>query len=194
MIDLVFSLIDRLIQLVEHHQKVQKDMFADFVEPVFSEFEKVNSQYLESFRKYREMVRSSEKLDNSHPIFSVVEDEILMTSAQRVKLEELSKFSDDPLYGAFISSIQYYMTGNIESAEFFIGFDEIPEDEPMQSNVFRFSFLQGLGKIAASVNSEADKKQLALESLQHLISSLNKRYLKVSREYAELKKRLITPK
>jgi len=194
MIDLVFSLIDRLIQLVEHHQKVQKDMFEDFVEPIFSEFEKVNNQYLESFRKYREMVRSSEKLDNSHPIFSVVEDEILMTSAQRVKLEELSRFSDDPLYGAFISSIQYYMTGNIESAEFFIGFDKIPDDQEVQSNIFRSSFLQGLGEIAASASSESDKKQLALESLRYLISSLNKRYLKVSREYAELKKRLITPK
>jgi hypothetical protein len=195
MIDLVFSLIDRLIQLVEHHQKVQKDMFKDFVEPIFYEFEKVNNQYLDSFRKYREMIRSSEQIDSDHPIFSIVEDEILMTSAQRVKLEELSGFSDDPLYGAFISSIQHYMTENIESAEFFIGFNEIPDDQPMeQSNVFRSSFLQGLGKIAASTGSEASKKQLTLESLQFLINSLNRRYQKVSREYAELKKILITPK
>jgi hypothetical protein len=171
--DLVFSLIDRVIQLVEHHQKMQQDMFKTFVDPIFSDFELVNKQYLDSFKKYKEMIRSSDTLDVNHPIFDIVEEEILMTSAQRTKLEKLANFSDDSVFGDFIGSIHQYLAGSIEIGESLVGYDEIVDTPNSQlGNIARSSFLLGLGRITLSSNSQQAKQLMALKILDYLIKEL----------------------
>ena len=195
MFDLVFSLIDRVIQLVEHRQKVQQDMFKTFVEPIFSDFELVNKQYLDSFNKYKEMIRSSNNLDNDHPIFNVVEEEILMASAQRTKLEELAKFSDDPVFGEFIESIHQYLTGSIELGEVLVGYEQVYDDTLVPfGNIMRETFVSGLRIITWSSWDQQQKQEKALMSLNYLIRKLNVRYRYVVEKYSALKTKLMTPK
>lgn len=46
---LLDKLIDRCIQLIKHRAEAQRNVFNDFVLPMFSEFEVVHNNYLDTF-------------------------------------------------------------------------------------------------------------------------------------------------
>lgn len=85
-VDLIDKLIDRCIQLIQWDKQSRKNLFDDFVTPVFTEFETVYKDYLESFRRYRNLLKSS-----NVPLASVIDtiqEDNLFTEDQRARLSE----------------------------------------------------------------------------------------------------------
>jgi hypothetical protein len=51
--DLIDKSIDRRIQLAKHKQEVNRNLYVDFADPAFAQFDSAHQDYLETFREYR---------------------------------------------------------------------------------------------------------------------------------------------
>ena len=110
LVDLVDKLVDRLIQLVRHRQQARLDLLKDHVTPVFAAFEAVHAQYLSSFSKYRQVLKTStDPLTPSHPLIDTVRTDNLFTEHERTKILGLGSAADDPELGAFVRLIRDYV-------------------------------------------------------------------------------------
>jgi hypothetical protein len=110
LVDLVDKLVDRLIQLVRHRQQARLDLLKDHVTPVFAAFEAVHAQYLSSFTKYRQILKTStDPLTPSHPLIDTVRADNLFTEHERTKILGLGSAADDPELGAFVRLIRDYV-------------------------------------------------------------------------------------
>jgi hypothetical protein len=110
LVDLVDKLVDRLIQLVRHRQQARLDLLKDHVTPVFAAFEAVHAQYLSSFSKYRQILKTStDPLTPSHPLIDTVRTDNLFTEHERTKILGLGSAADDPELGTFVRLIRDYV-------------------------------------------------------------------------------------
>ncbi len=110
LVDLFDKLINRCIQLAERREKARKHLFDDFISPIYQEFEAIHNEYIQSFRRYRELIKSSKTpLRKNSPILDLVREDLLFTSGQRAKVIELLRFSNEPAVGQFISAIHSYL-------------------------------------------------------------------------------------
>lgn len=108
---LLDKLIDRCIQLIKHRAEVQRNVFNDFVLPVFSEFEVVHNNYLDTFHKYRQLLKTSDKgCDLTHPIFDLIKEDIIFTKGQRLKVLELARANGTDAVSQFVNSICRYFS------------------------------------------------------------------------------------
>ena len=77
-IDLVDKLLDRLIQLARYQQEVRQNLFENYVVPAYSQFEIVHNNYLETFKNYRELIKSADKTtDIKSSILDKIKEESL---------------------------------------------------------------------------------------------------------------------
>jgi hypothetical protein len=110
LVDLVDKLVDRLIQLIRHRQQVRLDLLKDHVTPVFAAFEAVHAQYLSSFSRYRQMLKTSgDPLTTAHPLIDTLRTDNLFTEHERTKILGLGGAIDDPELGAFVRLIRDYV-------------------------------------------------------------------------------------
>ena len=49
MIDGVVKILEKVIQLLERREKVKRNLFLDYVEPIYLDMEKIHSHYLTEF-------------------------------------------------------------------------------------------------------------------------------------------------
>lgn len=182
-IDILSNLFDRLIQLAKYHEEIRHDLYNNYVIPAYSQFEIVHNNYLESFKKYREIIKSSdESTDIKHSILDKIQEDSLFTANQRVNLLELSKLSDKPVVGRFIDTIFKYSldaTGEIDPKEWSL-------------NIIRHNFIYELGLIFGSPPKiDENKKDCALNVLDKHVEVLQHQYSLVTKEFMLLKKNLL---
>lgn len=103
-------IIDRILKQEEIWKENRRRTFSKFIEPVFQDFDKVHTDFLESFEKYRSIIiESSETLDLSHRVLLEIERDSRKTENQRIKILELSQCIDDQIVGDFINAIREYI-------------------------------------------------------------------------------------
>ena len=100
LIDLVDKLVDRLIQLIRHREQARLDLLKDHVGPAFAAFEAVHAQYLSSFARYRQTLKTAtDPLTPQHPILDAIRTDNLFTEHERTKILGLGSAADDPELG-----------------------------------------------------------------------------------------------
>ena len=220
MLDLVLKLIDRCINLAETREKGKRELFKDFVEPTFADFEAVHKNYIYSFKKYREVLRNETiPCNTAHPVFVMIAEDNLFSDDTRAKL--WSQFEDPrgPLVD-FRKSIYRYLW-NVE-----------PELELHHSQLHRTNYKEFLeaafrdnrpvwkiGDIRLSESysdlvkeygdnpfrdhpdkilscddyPEVEKRNAALCKADAIVAGLQRSYSHVVKEYNRLKRGLLWP-
>ncbi|KAF5419947.1 MAG: hypothetical protein C5S44_09740 [Candidatus Methanocomedens sp.] len=183
-IELVDKLLDRCIQLIKHSQEIRRNLLDDFVDPVFSEFESVHKNYLESFQKYRDIIKSS---DNTISVARQIEEDHLFTEGQRGKLIELSNFSEEPVVGSFVTAIRSYLIGKEENI---VGdyYCNLPRRGLLAIIKPRGRFPH---RPAESEEEKEEKREVVLYQFDLLVKEMQSRYLRVTSEYMKLKRKLL---
>jgi hypothetical protein len=193
----IVSLIELLFDRHEKAKEKKKEIFDKFVEPTYLEFESVHQGYLESFQKYRSLIKTTDKpLNENHEVFELIQEDHIFTEGQRLKLLNLVDVVTKSLSVAhnnnseagfnsaysFVSSIYAYLT-DVDS--------EI-EDLGWETNARRFTIFDALRNIAENESDLETQRSEMLASLNPLIQDLQERYAKVNASYLELRKSLIT--
>lgn len=109
MLNLILTLIDRCIALGKRKEELNRQLFNDFVEPAFSDFETVHINYIETFHKYRESIKMSDDFLNPKKFLEQVRVDNLFSASERAKLWELEKLVADSVFGKFMLLIIRYL-------------------------------------------------------------------------------------
>jgi len=182
-LDLVDKLLDRLIQLARYQQEVRQNLYENYVVPAYSQFELVHNNYLETFKNYRELIKSAEETtDIRSSILDKIKEDSIFTGNQRAKLSGLTCVHNDPNVGKFIGAILRYTTDATEELH--------PSD--VMLNMPRLTLIEGLvGILGSPPKMNKTKKDMALELLDSKVEVLQYNYSIVTREYFQLKKDLL---
>jgi hypothetical protein len=179
-IDLVDKLLDRCLDLARYYQKVRINLYENYVNPTYSQFEIVHNNYLESFKIYRELIKSYDEGTDISSIIDKIQEDSLFTANLRIKLFELSKLYREPVIGDFVEAILYY-TSYVSG-----------ENQPY-CNAKRLGLIDELERIfKSSTKIDERKKDKALKALDLRIKDLQVGYSIVTKEYLQLKKILLT--
>lgn len=185
MVDLIFKLIEKCIELVRQREESDRKLYEDFVEPAVADFEKVHQNYLETFQSYRRILETqSATLTIDHPILKKIKEDMLFSAQFRSKLEALEEFQIDPVFGPFITSIVQYTRGTELSKEVLL-------TGRRGLNVPRSYIIVGLTELFEKETSEVQKQEKALALLDRVLSELQWGYGHVMDEHIKLKKRLL---
>ena len=112
MIELIFKLLDRLMDLSKTHHEVNKALFQDFVDPAFQAFETVHADYIDSLIRYSSRFEDKTiPMDLKHPIFGEIELDSLKTGHLRSKLESFRPEDAPAQLKEFLLAIGFYLRG-----------------------------------------------------------------------------------
>ena len=93
-VDLVEKLVDRCLQLAGHRAERQREFFQRFVEPLYSDFERVHEDYLSTFRLVRQsLVDGTASLDNKFLFDRIYADSIFSDGLFRLALCAATRFA-----------------------------------------------------------------------------------------------------
>jgi len=106
-IDLVDKLIDRCIQLIKSEQERRKDLFENSIKPIFEQFEIVHKEYLQSFKRYRDLLKNPD--EDLQQIIDVIETDNLFSEDQRAKLRALADGTGNFALDRFVQTIHMYL-------------------------------------------------------------------------------------
>ncbi len=210
-VDIVDKLIDRCIQLVRYKKEVSKSLFNDYVQPIQSDLEAVHRDYLDTFRKYREMIKAPKPpLNPRHPVLDSIKSDAVFNAQLRMKIHGVMAAASDPLLGDFIKSIWNYFYSVAERTESLLrdeprryeaedpkenhridydSFDPIdPPDNQGRSVAYDY-----LEDIFRSAEPDEIKRDFAIEVIDSIVSVLQTNYANEIREYSRLKSVLVTP-
>jgi hypothetical protein len=194
-VDLIDKLVDRCIQLVRHKQEVSLHLFENFIEPIQADFETIHQSYLDSFREYRKMLKTSiDSFTGSHPVLDAIYEDAKFSSKLRMRIHSMASCEDDQFLGNFISSIYGYFR-RLDFAEHHLFLDESGAEEPSYmdrpDNVARDYAQEKISEIFISERTAADKQLSAIRVIDEIVEELQVRYLAETKEFFELKKTLI---
>jgi hypothetical protein len=198
-IDLIDKLVDRCIQLVRHREEVSRQLFENFIGPIHADFETIHQSYLDSFREYRRMLKTSiASFTESHPVLDAIYEDAKFNSKLRMRIHSMALCEDDPLLGKFISSIYKYFH-RLDFTTHHLFLDELDEEGPAYieeppDNVPRNYARDKIGEIFESQQTAAEKQLNAIHVIDEIVEELQSRYSAETREFFELKKKLITLK
>lgn len=184
--DLIFKLIESLIQLARQREESDRKLHQDFVEPSLSDFEKVHQNYIETFKSYRKIITSdSEPMNKAHSVLKQIKEDMLFSAQLREKLKALEEYENDPVIGAFVSSISNYMNyGENNKYVLVEGYRSSP-------NSARYTVIKGLIEILESADSEEQKREESVSLIDKSVDELQASYGDVTAEYLKLKKKLL---
>lgn len=200
MIDIILSLIDRLISLVKHQEEVKRNLFKEFIEPIFENFENVHKNYLDTFSEYKTLVGKTEViLNGENQLLEKIKNDSLFSANLRAKLTALRHLEDDPTFGSFVTVILLYLKIASESPT--RGYSTPAEELsglimswiPSGGNRVRSICHNSLLLIMKKNISEKEKKQEATMMLDCIAHGLQDRFSTVAEEYEKLKVKLLLP-
>lgn len=110
-LDIVDTLLDRFIQLLTYKAAKRAALLGTHVTPAFEEFERIHSAYLESFGRYRELIRDTQNPAWLGSLQATLERDNLFSAGARAKVVRLAEAADHPLLGAFITETCGYLMG-----------------------------------------------------------------------------------
>lgn len=202
MLDLILKLIDRCIALAKRREESNKEVYSNFVAPIFDDFEEVHKNYLESIRRYRDLLKDSDiALNENHPIFEELWGDSLFSASIRAKVQEVISLKYDPIIGKFIEAIERYIYWLEPLIQKILIKDKAYYRE-MQLEDFRFeltlqntirgTFGDQFSLVFSSKIPENYKRELGLGILDFSLVRLQNLYQGVVQEHIQLKRRLLS--
>ncbi len=186
MVDLILKLIDKCIELAKRREEVTADLFENFVQPAFQDFEAVHTNYIKSFQCYRNMlIDPAVPINPLHPIFSALSEDALFSMDLRARVRALKPLQEDPLLGAFIGSMFRYLdTAAVDPA---VGYETEADHQYLPGNMLRDSYENGLRALLRRQIPEEQTRRFAIENLDDLVSRIQTSYEEVVREFTQTK-------
>jgi len=200
MIDLILKLIDRCILLIKRKEEVDRGLFTDFVKPIQDDFGRVHDNYMNSFKKYRDMMETIE-----HPVpldsilFKTISEDSVFSYYDRAKLYLLKRYSNHAVFGQYIKEIRGYLilSGNSHPLH---GVTKKIEGDPkdileqnLYMNVPRFRTINQIIEAQKEQGLNKEKyRELAIREVDEIVLTLQKHYERVYQEYLNLKDKLLT--
>lgn len=187
-VEIIDKLIDRFLQLIKHRKEQNQELYSSFVEPAFADFEAVHKNYMDSFKVYRNLLRTFEgRLDMNHPIFDQIKEDSLFSSEIRSKIAVLQEVDGDKAIGSFAKAVCIYILGQEQYNKVILnGYRTLP-------NRPRREVIEGLKALTQESVPEDVKKKKALETIDKIIEERQGDYHYVMREYTKLKMQLLSP-
>jgi hypothetical protein len=174
-IDLVDKLVDRVIQLLTYRKHTRAALLGKYVTPVFEEFEQVHSAYLESFSRYRDLIRSTREPHWIQPLQATLEKDNLFSANCRSKVVRFAEAEDNDTLGPFVKDISEYLMGArlVEP----LG----KKIDPVAVQRWRQSLFRTLGKIAEEnwqmvIDPDGAKPPLTPAEIDDELEQLRGRY------------------
>lgn len=191
-VDLIDKLIDRVIELVKEHKQVQRSMFDNFVEPIYSLLESVHEEYLKCFRAYRATIESAPTFTTVvDGLCSTIKQDNLFTEHNRAKLRTLTEIQDDVtdnnVLRQFVGGVWFYLYGGATAIH---GSEGMGEDirESVQSQMYRNSLFNSLREITRKPGmSDEERKREALDSLDQIVLGMQVNEGYITRLFMKLK-------
>jgi hypothetical protein len=191
MLDLLLRLIDKCIDFLKRREESKRRLYDDFVAPAFSDFESLHEDYLERFRKYRQiLVSTSEPFNPRHTLYGQIEVDTLFSASHRAKVRELESHVDDPVFGAFVIAIIRY-----------VRFDSRWKPTGSRSKAASSALTQAVARVTrrkiekrvSLVVEYQEQREKAIEALDEVVGTLQENYAKVVQEFIRLKSKLLRP-
>jgi hypothetical protein len=151
-----------------------------------SDLEKLHLNYLETFQTYRrEIEAKTNPLTPDHPVLGKIEADSLYFAQLRSKLMSIYEFRTDSVFGTLMEKIYFYTAGGE------LGKKTLLEGRRRIPNASRSYAMTGLTEVFSLETSKAQKRQMALELLDRVVSELQWCYSEVIKENGTLKKSLL---
>jgi hypothetical protein len=107
-IDLVDKLANRLIQLLTYKQEKRAELLEKHITPVFEEFERVHSAYLESFSRYRDQILNAQTADWIPSLQAMLRKDNLFSANTRSKIRRMAQAGFYDIKEPFVTGICEY--------------------------------------------------------------------------------------
>jgi hypothetical protein len=182
---IVDKILNLGISLINWKKQQKITQYEKFVAPMFQDFEKVHEDYIDSFKKYRDLLKklkSGSKEITIDTILETIKEDSLFTEDLRMKLTHLADVESKSNVSCFILAIYTYLRlADFES-----------EDSLWEMNGVRFDLYHDLIHVKKRIQEwkEPEEKQIdrALETLDENVMRLQRSYNEVVRQYTRLKK------
>jgi hypothetical protein len=191
MLNLIQSLIDRCIQLVEHRNKRRQTFFSECVEPVMKTFDEVHASYLKTFTEAREAIVSDPNwLKRPDAFFDSIYADSLLSQSQRAQLLHATKIMDKPELVDFLKAIREYL-GVSDDEDVLIALHRVyvSEDGGFGLNPLRTQFTSAMmfSMLRQSSTDPNMLKRTILRDIDEALTRLQQRHSVVKTTYAELR-------
>ena len=103
------TILSWAVKLFNLSKEKRAKLLKEEVTPIFEQFEKVHSAYLESFSRYREQILNAADANWIRPLQATLEKDNLFSGDVRSKIVRLSQELDDETLGPFVQSICNYV-------------------------------------------------------------------------------------
>ena len=195
----VGALMDKLIQFKKERDLRDRNLFKDFVEPIWNDFEEVHASYLESLKGYHLLIsETGHDLNESHPVFGAINRDVVFSYAERSYLWEVAldpaasnrhsrdfETADD-FYRSVLRYMQFPARVALESIE-----DESPPDDPdfnpMHANIVRRMTSRSLLAVFRRGEDEKSRRLAALRVLEQISTEVQLNYLMAKSAFDALK-------
>jgi hypothetical protein len=219
--DLIGKLVIAIEEMIKAKKEYNRQLFENFIDPIYVTFDEINNEYLTSFAKYKELILNDKcSLTEDSYLFSIIKNDSLFSKRLRIKMNGAFRRSyDDDLLTGFIYSIANYLS--VANDDFECNTIRLNLEEELKeifaldlnSNKYRCRYIMSNLKIpydsklneteidqickkykidlADSHKIKKIKKYLALDSIDLLVNDINKSYSLVNDEYNYLKTNLL---
>jgi hypothetical protein len=190
------AVLDRLAQLIDRREKVNRNSFSDFVVPVMNDLEAVHQNYMERFGRYLRLLDDrSVEVTSDHPLFEELErDSALSRHLHAKALGILRTPARREEFINFTIAIALYFEVVYDPDRF----PDVINDPGVSPN--RFAMNPGglkahndLSKITGKSSADDEKRSQAKRSLYRTLDGIQSRYQVVHREYSRLRDQLLSP-
>lgn len=200
MIDLILKLIDRCISLIKRKEEFDRGLFTDFVKPIQEDLDRVHSNYMDSFKKYRDMMESIEHpVPSDSILFKTISEDSVFSYFDRAKLHLLKRYLNHSVFGQYIKEIRDYLVLSGDSYPLRGVTRKIegdPKDileENLCLNAPRYWTVNQIIEAQKEQGLNTEKyRVLAIREVDEMILRLQKHYEGVYQEYLNLKDKLLT--
>ncbi|MEO1242504.1 MAG: hypothetical protein AAFX54_11400 [Pseudomonadota bacterium] len=205
MLDVILTVIDRYLKLLEHDEKKNREYYIEFVKPLLDDLDEVHSDYLTSFKQYQAaLTNSKHTLNIDHPIIRTLRTDAIFSEDIRRKLQysniEPSGFiahSDDinDLIGDFVDSISDYIncaaTNPLDAS---YSYSVLRQERLGISNFIRMEVETGIERILSSDHAHQQKLDECLLLIDHTVLQLQFGYSQIYASQLALKRALLKSK
>jgi hypothetical protein len=177
--------LDRLIQLVDRREKVNRNVFADYVAPVMADFEAVHKDYMESLKRYGDRLQDKTvEFSLEHPIFEEIRRDRISAKHLQTRARVLSASDGfDRRLSWFAWQISCYFWLSAEP--------HLPDATDYGAGSARAVLGDTLSEICE--RNDEDRYELAQKAVWHTAEKLQSGHAEVFAAFTRLKADLLDP-
>jgi hypothetical protein len=196
------NLLDKCKELLIRRESTSKELYKNFVAPIFADFEAVHRNYIDSFERYRDLIETSDHpLNEKHPVIAAIAKDSLFSDNLRSKIDSLEPVTSESTMVTFVEAVLYY----VNCASHLSTILQLPLNA---EGLIRVSggrdgylycapraFLSK--KLKDTLRSDAKretKKSQLLDDLHNFVKFMQMNYRSVGQAHRALQKKLLQPK